>query len=608
MDSRFNAAFFAVISIVLQFIFFITKSEFIVTISKADYIIRIAIIAVSYICIDYLTQIHTKKVKAYEKFAKPQEILEKISSNFISLNKDNANNKIDELFEMSASILHFDYALLLEFSDDFENTTIINTYTNNAITKIPFRYQQGQTSKTSSLPVVGWMINHKQPIVCENIADISFREHEAARNYFMAQNINSFFAIPIMIDDRIDGILAIEYNNPVESNDVENQLSILTILANILGDAKKKILYEEKLHKTAYFDKSTNLANKNLLVEKFKSIISNEKESKKIAVLDIEIENLKLINETFGYIFGETVIQKTASILKDLFQDSIIIARTEGKEFIVVTYYKKESEIRKRAEKISNFFSLPLFTETGIKRLFVIINIGISVYPENARDAITLLENAELAGKYARTTDGKIAFYKSQMKDYITETALLTNRLFHSLQNREFYLEFQPQVDATTEKVVGVEALLRLTPENGKRIGPDRFIPILENTGLIYDVGYWVLKQSIIAHQQLIENGFPPLRFSVNVSAVQFRKDDFVKIISNILQSSQIDPQYIELELTESAISEDLSETIEKMLQLKKLGVTVAIDDFGKGYSSLHRLEAMPFDRIKIDKSITDRI
>ncbi|MDI9461102.1 MAG: EAL domain-containing protein [Bacillota bacterium] len=190
----------------------------------------------------------------------------------------------------------------------------------------------------------------------------------------------------------------------------------------------------------------------------------------------------------------------------------------------------------------------------------------------------------------------------------MAETTLLTNRLYRSLQNNEFYLQFQPQINIVTEKVVGVEALLRLTSENDTIVKPSRFIPILETTGLIYDVGYWVLKQTVITHQGLIMKGFLPIRFSVNVSGVQFKKHDFVDGVSRIIEESQVDPQYVELEITESALSENLSDIAEKISKLKMLGVSVAIDDFGKGYSSLHRLEAIPFDRIKIDKSITANI
>lgn len=150
--------------------------------------------------------------------------------------------------------------------------------------------------------------------------------------------------------------------------------------------------------------------------------------------------------------------------------------------------------------------------------------------------------------------------------------------------------------------------MLRLTPENGNMVRPSRFIPILETTGLIYDVGYWVLKQAVMAHKELIMKGFPPLRFSVNVSGVQFKRENFIDDVSEIIEESQIDPQYIELELTESSLSENISNITEIISKLKKLGVSIAIDDFGKGYSSLHRLEAIPFDRIKIDKSITDSI
>ena len=351
------------------------------------------------------------------------------------------------------------------------------------------------------------------------------------------------------------------------------------------------------------------MANLNMLEDVLESIIQNGEDSNKIAILDIEIENLKLINDTFGYTIGEQIIIKSASILENLFQDSIVISRTGTKEFIVVLpYCDNKDEIKNRAREVINNFSRPVLTETRVEALFVVVNIGISLYPQDGKDVDTLLESAEFAGNEAEHSESKIVFYTSRIKEHITETALLTNRLFSSLQNNEFYLEYQPQINLATGKTVGVESLLRLTYEDDKIVEPSKFIPILETTGLIYDVGYWVLKQSILAHQGLVMKGFPPLRFSINVSAVQFQRYDFVDAVSKTIEENPINPRYIELELTESALIGKLSDTIEKVTELKNLGVSVAIDDFGRGYSSLHRLEAIPFDRIKIDKSIIDNI
>ncbi|HNZ27466.1 MAG TPA: phosphodiesterase [Spirochaetota bacterium] len=355
--------------------------------------------------------------------------------------------------------------------------------------------------------------------------------------------------------------------------------------------------------------KATKFINRNMLKKGLEQILCNMEETEKIAILDVEIENIWMIDNTFGHAVGEQVIIKSAEILNDLFEDCLYISRTGEREFVIVLpQHGNNEQIKIQARKVIDSFSDPLLIDTEIEALFVTVSVGIALYPEDGKDADTLLENAHLAVHKAKTADNKIAFYTEQIKTRIAETTLLTNRLFRSLQKEEFFLEFQPQISCDTGKIAGVEVLLRLKPDDRRKVGPDKFVPILETTGLIHNVGKWVLEQSLRERNRLASKGFLPLRFSINVSVVQLQRDDFADDVVKIIKESGVDPKYIELEITEGALSENLPDTIEKISKLKKLGISVAIDDFGKGYSSLHRLESIPFDRIKIDKSIIDNI
>lgn len=279
-----------------------------------------------------------------------------------------------------------------------------------------------------------------------------------------------------------------------------------------------------------------------------------------------------------------------------------------GAFVVVIPTVENTQQIQNFIDKIMDAFSVPILPTEGKETLFVTTAIGVSMYPDDGKDVNTLLQNADLAAYEAKHSDNKIVFCSDQLKDRIAENTLLTNRIFMALQNEEFSLEFQPQISSKTGKTVGVEALLRWNYEENKRIRPDIFIPILEQTGLIHDVGLWVLEQTLKEHKKLISKGFPPLRFSVNLSIVQLRRSDFVLEIIKIIEESKVDPKYIELEITETFLSQNFADSIMKLTKLKEYGVNIAIDDFGKGYSSLHRLELVPFDRIKIDKSIVDDI
>ncbi|NLE25132.1 MAG: bifunctional diguanylate cyclase/phosphodiesterase, partial [Clostridiaceae bacterium] len=405
------------------------------------------------------------------------------------------------------------------------------------------------------------------------------------------------------------GMLVIEDSRKADLRVRHNQLYFLGMIVNILGDTRKKIIYEERLYNYAYFDESTKLANRNMLKKNIEQLLHGRKESEKLVIFDIELDNLRIINDSFGHNIGEQVVIKSASILEHLMKDGCTLSRVaEGKFVIVMPIAETTEQIEMCANEIIDTFSNPILPKDGIEALFVVPTIGVAMYPEDGRDADTLLKNADLAGYEAKVSDSVIVFCSEQLKSRIEESALLTNRLFHSLQNEEFSLEFQPQISCSTEKIVGVEALLRWNYSDKRRISPDVFIPMLEKTGLIHDVGLWVLEQALQEHNRLIAKGFPPLRFSINLSIEQFRSADFVPDVLKRIEESRVDPKYIELEITESLLSRNFADTIGKLDKLKEAGLSIAIDDFGKGYSSLHRLELVPFDRLKIDKSIIDDI
>ena len=604
LEDKINAILFTVICVVMQVIFWIAYPKVNVTIDGNEYLTRIFIIILSYFIVRYLTTEYALKVKDYKRFAREQEVLENISSNFISINRENAKEKIDEMLEIADEILEFNYAYVVEFDKDYEEITILNICAKAAESE-SFPFYPGMKVKSATLPMIKPLIDKDMPMMCEDIANISADEGGEQKDFFLSRGIKSFFALPIKVDQEIQGIIVVEYKDGIDIDLAEGRLHLLKMLVNILGDARKKILYEEKFYDFAYFDETTKLANRSMLKIELEQIIQDRKGSEKIAVLDIEIENLRMINDTFGHSVVEQIMIESATILENLFEGSSYIARSsEGNFVVVLPTVENTEQIEECAKRIFDSFSRPISASAVIEALYVVVGIGISVYPDDGRDADTLLRNANLARYEAKSVSEKIGFYTKRLESQIAENTLLTNRLFNSLQNNEFFLEFQPQISCDTGKTVGVEALLRWKSDGNKRLLPDRFIPILEQTGLIYDVGLWVLEQALQEHKRLITRGFPPLRFAVNLSVGQFREDGLVPDFTKIIEESGVNPKYIELEITESLFSENPEDVREKLYKLKDLGVSIAIDDFGKGYSSLSRLNSIPFDRIKIDKEM----
>ncbi|NLL63315.1 MAG: EAL domain-containing protein [Ruminococcaceae bacterium] len=608
LDSKIHTSIFIYVTLTIQIVLWIIHPKLSVTIDGGQYLKRLFIISLSYFAVRYLTNEYASKLLGYQRFAKEQETLEKISTNFISVNSENAKEKVDEMFKLSAEMLGFNQIYLVEFNADYRESVIVNAYTTDeSLVSLPFRL--GVKVKTKEFPMAEALIASEQPVGCEDISRILIEEGKEEKDFFESRGINSYFVLPIVLENKIKAMLVIEDHEKANMHLRENQIYFLGIIANILGDTRTKTLYEEKLYDYAYFDETTKLANKNFLRKKLEQILQGRKETETLVIFDVELDNLRMINDSFGPSIGEQIVMESANILKNLMKEGCKISRVgEGKFVVVMPFAETTEQIMECAKKIVAAFSDPIVPQEGIEALFVTPTVGVAVYPYDGKDADSLLQNADLAGYEAKSSEKRIVFCSEQLKSRIAETALLTNRLFNSLENEEFSLEFQPQVSCSTGKVVGVEALLRWTIEDNRRIPPDTFIPMLEQTGLIHDVGLWVLEESLKEHNRLIAKGFAPLRFSINLSIVQFQKEDFVQDVLRLIEKYQVDLKYVELEITESMLSKNFADTINKLTKLKESGINIAIDDFGKGYSSLHRLELIPFDRIKIDKSIVDDI
>lgn len=608
LDSRIHAVVYTVLCILFQVYFWIAYPEVTAIIDVNEYATRIFIILLVFFTVRYLTNEYALKIKGYRSKAREQEVLEKISTSFISLHTENAHEKLNEMFQMADEILEFDQAFFIEFDKDYDCATILNVYVEDDSEKT-FPYYPGMTFKVASSPMFSTLIEQKTIIMCDDAANIPFDIAPRHEEDIKSRGIKSFYVIPIEVDGDIRGVFVVEYKKHSDSNLSESRLNFIKILANILGDAKKKTLYEEMLYDFAYFDETTKLANWNMLRKRLGEMIDSEEESEKIAIIDIELENLRIINDTFGHSVGQQVVVKSAEILQKHLEHCCDISRASDEGFVVVLPHAKNREqIEECTQSLVAAFSRPVVTQTGVEALFVVTCMGISVYPDDGTDADTLLKNADLAKYEAKNTNEKIVFYTERLENKIVENTLMTNRLFKSLENEEFFLEFQPQISCNTGKTSGIEALLRWTSDGTRRVPPDKFIPILEQTGLIYDVGLWVLEQTLQEHNRLIAKGFLPLRVSVNLSVVQFQEEEFISDVRKIIEESGVDPKYIELEITESLFSKDPEDVMKKLHQLKGLGVSIAIDDFGKGYSSLNRLKRVPFDRLKIDKEIIDYI
>jgi diguanylate cyclase (GGDEF)-like protein len=376
------------------------------------------------------------------------------------------------------------------------------------------------------------------------------------------------------------------------------------IIVRDITDRKKA---QEQVNYLAYYDSLTGIPNRNLLYEYLDEVVVRNKDNKKIiAVMFLDLDRFKMINDTFGHSFGDLLLQKVTTRLSKCLGKEGKLFRYGGDEYVIVLNQPESSRVSQVAEKLIDVLSSPFFIQG--RQTFISTSIGISVYPKDGYSVETLIQNADTA-MYCAKENGK-----NNYQNYSVSLNIINNRKMEielgirkAIENNEFSLFYQPQVDLKTKKIIGLEALIRWKhPEYGF-ISPAEFISIAEETGLIVLVGNWVLKTACVQFKRWLKKGFLLQRIAVNVSALQFRDKDFVNIVKQVLKDTKLDPCFLDLEITES-VTQNVDEATRIMQELKTLGVHLSIDDFGTGYSSLNYLRHFPIDKLKIDKSFVDEI
>ncbi len=378
--------------------------------------------------------------------------------------------------------------------------------------------------------------------------------------------------------------------------------------------ARKKA--EEQVAQMAYFDVLTNLPNRYLFKDRLnQALLYSEKYKKLLAIIYIDLDDFKRINDTFGHNFGDKFLQSVSDrLLKKIRSIDTLacveedylgttIARLGGDEFTILLREIKETQDAGRvAQRIIDLFSQPFYVEN--RMIFISPSIGIALYPNDGHDVDTLLRNADTAMYHSKEKGrNNYQFFSESMNIEALERFYLENSLRSAIDKEDFQLHYQPQYDSSTGKIIGVEALIRwIHPERGMLL-PDEFITIAEESGLILPIGSWVLKTACEQNKawQLAE--CRPIYVTINISGVQFNQNNFVESVAQTLLDTGLEPQYLELELTESILMEPTEKTFITLNELKATGVRIAIDDFGKGYSSLGYLKRLPIDTLKIDRS-----
>jgi diguanylate cyclase (GGDEF)-like protein len=371
-----------------------------------------------------------------------------------------------------------------------------------------------------------------------------------------------------------------------------------------LRESEAKLGHAERVEYLAYHDGLTGLPNRSMFSKLLaQSIGEAHRYERRLAVAFLDLDRFKQINDTLGHEAGDQLLQQVASRLKGCIRDSDTVARLGGDEFVVLlpelTDEKYASVV---AQKILAAAARP-FTLMG-QEFRVTASIGISTYPQDGVDEQTLTKNADIA-MYQAKAEGKnnFQFYSEKLNANSLERLGLESSLRHALERNEFRLHYQAKRDIASGKITGMEALLRWQHPDLGTIAPMQFIPVAEETGLIVPIGKWVLKTVCLQSVEWRKQGLPTLSIAVNLTARQFRDEHLFSDLTSILTETGMDPRLLEIELTESLLIHNVEDTLRILTRLKAMGIRIAVDDFGSGYSSLALLQRFPLDTIKIDRS-----
>lgn len=419
---------------------------------------------------------------------------------------------------------------------------------------------------------------------------------------YAAAGVRSMIVLPLMVAEEATGVIALYATEKDFFQQAE--IKLLTGLAGDIAFAIEHLDEQARLEYFAYYDVLTGLANRTLFLERLeqyrRSAVTGEH---KLAVFLIDLERFRNINDSLGRPAGDALLRQVAEWLKHHLGGANLLARVGSDHFVaVLPHVKQDGDLGRLLEKwMQSLLEHPFHLSDAVFRIAV--KVGIALFPDDGEDAETLYRNAEVALKRAKASGYRYLFYTQQMSASVAGKLTLENQLREALDKGQFELYYQPKVSLAGGKRTGAEALIRWNDPRTGLVQPGRFIPVLEETGLIYEVGRWALRQAVADHLRWRTYGLAVVRIAVNVSSLQLGGRRF---IDEVRQAIGVDPHAaagLELELTETLIMADVKLSIARLQAIRDLGIRIAIDDFGTGFSSLSYLARLPVDTLKIDRS-----
>lgn len=415
------------------------------------------------------------------------------------------------------------------------------------------------------------------------------------------------------VTSREQGIRATEADQATSDDhmlmlrEANSNLVIATMEAHRLTEQVESAKVE--LDHLAHHDALTNLPNRMLMQDRLGQAIEvARRQRRQLAVMYMDLDRFKHINDSLGHAVGDELLKSVTQRLVACVRHSDTVSRQGGDEFmLLLPYIEHAGDAAVSAQKMLAALAEPHHIDGS--DIHISVSIGISIYPDDGQDAQTLIKCADTAMYYAKENGrNSYKFFEQDMNTRAVQRQLIESSLRQALDRQEFVLHYQPKINLQSGIIVGAEALVRWQHPQRGLLSPVEFVPVAEDSGLIRPIGRWVLREACLQARAWLRAGLPPITVAVNTSALEFRAEDFLENLRAILEETQLEPRYLELELTESVFMRDAESTGSLLQAIAGLGVKLAIDDFGTGYSSLSYLSRFPIDTLKIDQSFVNRM
>lgn len=400
-----------------------------------------------------------------------------------------------------------------------------------------------------------------------------------------------------------DSIVWIKVSNVLVRDEDNNVVAINGVMYNY-SEVKEK---DQKIEYMNYYDTATGLFNKRYLKQYLAKFIRKHKDTNAM-IMFIDMDNFKYINDTFGHDYGDILLKKIADKIEENINYDHILTRFGGDEFVIVLPGNIDrDEVRSFSGRMIELFNTPV--SVGKETIIVSASIGVAIYPFDGSDYRELLKNADAALNKAKNTGkNKFQVFDKTLSGDLRRKYEIEVNLSEAIRDKELYVEFQPKIALENSKVTGFEALLRWNSRKLGKVSPAEFIPVAEHSRLIIPIGKFVIEETFIKCRKLLDLGFDNFNIALNLSEIQLRNNEIVDDFINVSHKYNVQPKFIEIEITESMLMKSIDRNIDILTQLKDAGFIIVLDDFGTGYSSLNYLTKLPIDILKIDKSFVDGV